>query len=497
MKFANYSLAKFSIPAGLSALLAQSMAIFFMIWIVGRQLGSTELGLYSLLAGSITILSLTEFGIGTSMISFSQSKSKRPEHAEFSPYYTTALLFAIMISIIFVIISYWPLQQFLITQMPNERLENELTRCLIPVIFTAAFIAIGKVPINALNGIGLFVPAQFIRTFSYIILIPICYYGLITDGLHGVMISRLIVEVIIVVSSHIIVYLAIPTVRLIPRRFGKNEFYEMIRISASFQTSSILLILFEPLAKVAISLVATLDTVAQYEIAARLTGFAKELFIRPLAFLGGTFSRYSQLENVEKIKILLSYLTMISLPLAALSLSIVFLSLNSISTIMINGSSTFFFVSSISLATGWGFSILAAGAYFYCIGTGYNTPNLISAMLISLCSAGFSLLAILLDIVWLVPLGTGLSLIIGEVFLVISVFRTIGANFFTHDYLDKIATSLIISIFAITVYFLDYLIFANEFSIFRIVMLSVCYLVMITHLYFKLKISYRSYLRDS
>jgi hypothetical protein len=497
VKFANYNLARFSIPAGLSALLAQSMAIFFMIWIVGRQLGSTELGLYSLLAGSITILSLTEFGIGTSMISFSQIKSKRPEHIDFSPYYTTALLFAIMISIIFVIISYWPLQQFLITQMPNERLENELTRCLIPVIFTAAFIAIGKVPINALNGIGLFVPAQFIRTFSYIILIPMCYYGLITDGLYGVMISRLIVEVIIVVSSHIIVYLAIPTVRLIPLRFGKNEFYEMIRISASFQTSSILLILFEPLAKVAISVVGTLDTVAQYEIAARLTGFVKELFIRPLAFLGGTFSRYSQLENVEKIKTLLSYLTMISLPLTALSLSLVFLTLDPISTIMIDGSSTFFFVSSISLAIGWAFSIIAAGAYFYCIGTGYNTPNLISAMLISLCSAGFSLLAMFLDIVWLVPFGTGLSLIIGEVFLVMSVFKNIGTSFLSHSHIDQFITSLIISTFAITVYFIDYLMFSDEFSIFRIGMLSLYCLVMITYLYFKLKISFKSYLRDS
>ena len=494
MKFATYSFAKFSIPAGISALLAQSMAIFFVIWIVGRQLGATELGLYSLLAGSITILSLTEFGIGTSMISFSQSKSKRSEHADFSPYYTTALIFAIIITIIFVIILYWPLQKFLITQMPSEVLEYELNRCLIPVIFTAAFIAIGKVPINALNGIGLLVQAQFIRSFSYIMLIPICYYGLIIDGLYGVMISRLIVEVIIVVSSHIIVYFAIPTVQLIPRRFGKKEFYEMIRISISFQTSSILLILFEPLAKVAISIVGTLDTVAQYEIAARLTGVAKELFIRPLAFLGGTFSRYSQLENAEKIKTLLSYLTIISLPLTTLSLSLVFLILNPISIIMIKGSSTFFFVSSISLAIGWAFSILAAGAYFYCIGTGYNTPNLISAMLISLCSAVFSLLAMFLEIVWLVPFGTGLSLIIGEVFLVMSVFKKINVRFFSRIYLNEIITSLIIATFALVVYLIDYSIFSNDLSIYRIAMLSLCCLAMIIYLYFKLKISFRSYL---
>ncbi|WP_422345146.1 hypothetical protein [Parasphingorhabdus sp.] len=409
-----------NVPAGLAALIAQSASVFFVLWLISDRLGLEELGLYSLLIGSLTILSLTEFGIGTSMVSFSQ----RPENERrkgFSHYYSTALWTSSAVALTCIALVYWPVDLFLVSQMTRPDLILELHRCLPATLLTAAVIAIGKVPINALNGLDHFAPMQTLRAGSYLLLPPLAYIGVIELGLYGVILARLLVEIILTAASHVLVWNTLPGLHLLPRWFGKSELKEMLGVSLSFQTSSIILILFEPLAKVALSMSGSLVIVGQYEVAARITGFTKELFIRPMAFLGGIFSRNKGKANVKTTAALLHDLALISIPMAALSFAFVLAFLPLSGDIMLNGPVDFYMLASLCLGIGWALSICAVGPYFYCIGIGNNRPNLESAIIISFGSAAFSVVAVLLNSIWLVPLGTGLSLLVGEIYLVVRV----------------------------------------------------------------------------
>ncbi|WP_108812372.1 hypothetical protein [Sphingorhabdus sp. Alg231-15] len=443
-----------NVPAGLAALITQSASIFFVLWSISDRLGLEELGLYSLLIGSLTILSLTEFGIGTSMVFFSQ-RPDSPQRKGFSHYYSTALWTAIAVTLTFVVLTYWPANLFLESQMPNADLVAKLHQCLPIVFLTAAVIGVGKVPINALNGLDHFAPVQFLRTGSYMLLPPLAYFGIVELGLYGVIVARLLVEIILTVSAHAMVWSTLPGLHFLPRWFGRNQLKEMLGISLSFQTSSIILILFEPLAKVALTMSGSLVIVGQYEVAARITGFTKELFIRPMAFLGGVFSRNSENRDIAKPTILLSNLLLVSIPMAALSFAFVIAFLPLSGEILLNGPVDFYVLVSLSLGIGWAISICAVGPYFYCIGVGNNRPNLESAMIISFGSAAFSCAAIILDSIWLVPIGTGLSLVIGEIYLVIRVRYLIRLSLLPMDLVKEfLLATLVVSLGAV-IYVLD------------------------------------------
>ena len=244
-------------------------------------------------------------------------------------------------------------------------------------------------------------------------------------------------------SSHFFVLRKNIGVSILPVLFHYANFKKMAAISISFQASSLLLIFFEPIAKVAISIVGSLELVGYYEMASRLTLFAREIFVRPVMFLSGHFARVTKdrldvgKEDLEAVFVLSSVMSFLSL-LAVSSLILL------LSDLWIGERNIFFLYSVFCLTVGWCVSLFAIGPYFYSIGTGNNQPHLISCILISGFTCLGGLAAIIVQNVYIIPAGVGLGLVVGELYKIIRVSLNTGFETFSRLTLPLMVSIIVV-----------------------------------------------------
>lgn len=418
---------------GVGAVVSQSLAIALVLWLVKDRLGAEMVGLWSLILSTLSITSISQFGLGQSLIHFSQVALKREQETgqtgQVRQYYDTTILVTLGVFILVVLALFWPLKG-LIGQIAGSELTGVLDQVM-PVAAASMVMAIlSRVPQAALNGLSRFWFAQASIIAGAVLYAVLAWVLIGSYGLLGVAYAHLAMALCQLVLAHAgVVYIAGSGRNLIQRilvgRPRLRLVREMIGLGLSLQAMSMLLFLLEPIARVAMGYAGGLAMVGYYEMASRVAIAARDVFARPMAYLSGHFARQARTAP-EKVPTDLAASFDRSLALGTLSLAAIAASALILADIWVQERHWFFFYCLGFLSFGWAYTSLALGTYNYGIGTGQNRHNLIGMAVICGTAGACSLVAALLGEPLLVPIGVCLGLVVGESYIITAYSRMVG-----------------------------------------------------------------------
>lgn len=456
-------LASWNIFLGVTSLIFQGLATFYILWLVNHYLGGDNLGLWSLLSSGVIVLSVFDFGIGPSMFHFSRNRISILSNIYFSAVFASLLLYLTIALLI-----YFPIKT-LLYHLTNNYMHSIINQSIIFIIFISGIFIISRITINTLIGVGLNHSIQIIKIISFFILIPISYLSIINYGILGLLFARLIIELIVLICTYIIFNFYIKKNNIMSYRFNLNYIKEILNISLKFQFSSILTIMFEPFSKFIIATVSSIELVGQYEIAARVTGFVKELFVRPFSYLAGVFSASEQIKNKEvSQREILSKVIYLSIPAALLSIYITVCLIPFVLLFIFDELAHYFIMSTVFLSTGWSFTILSMAAFYFSLGTGKSMYVLISTVINILSSIFGGIMAFIYSNPDLVYIFTSFGLIMGHLYLIFIV------KFCTKLIFKPDLRQILISILLLLLTIITFIYLSNEFMYLA---LGVCFFV--------------------
>lgn len=176
---------------------------------------------------------------------------------------------------------------------------------------------------------------------------------------------------------------------IIPYRWSKNTFFEIIGYSANLQLVTILQLLFEPVTKTLLTKFGGLTAVGYYEIANRFVLKVRELIVSVFQVLIPVYATHVE-KNIENIKMIysksLNYILFIAMPV----FSILLIILPIISLFLIGRFERLFYTFGFILIIAWFINILTVPAYHAYLGKGTLRWNVLGHFIILILNLAFS-----------------------------------------------------------------------------------------------------------
>ena len=207
--------------------------------------------------------------------------------------------------------------------------------------------------------------------------------------------------------SWIILKRHLGTLPLIPYRWDRGVFREIIGYSMNFQVITILALLCDPLTKGLLGRFGSASMVGYYEMASRLVQQMRSIIVSANQVLVPAFAHLKELEPAKiRALYLKSYQLLFFISVQVFSALIIGAPL--ISELWIGRNEATFVASMIILSTGWFFNTLCVPAYYAGLGTGELRWNVVSHAAMALLNVGLGLV--------LGQWGGGLGVIAGWAF---------------------------------------------------------------------------------
>lgn len=431
--------------AGFVAVASQAITIGLVLWLVKNRLGAEVLGLWALILSALSIVRISEFGLGQSLVHHAQIARGEEEIcgvASFEAYFRTAFTVTVAGCSLIVAVIYVPLQLGLDRLVDPEY--HELVAVVMPIMAVSLITAItNRVPIAALNGLGFFWVGQIA------IIVGSVGYGAMAIllvgrfGLSGIAYGHLFMT-----ATTLLIGLAgVSLVRLhqmgtfaalMPFGFDMQILRKMFRLGISIQFTSLMFFFLEPLSRAALAMAGGLEVVGYYEMASRVVVTPREIIARSYAFMSGHFAH---LNRTNKPAMLIFYNKQIRQMLALMVImsAVILIGVFPIADYWVGERHPFFFFSIAAISMGWLSSVPALVPWFWGIGTGNNRYNLTSVALMIAVNIFASSLAIATSSSYLVPIGVGIGILIGEVFLIVLVKRQLASRASWSDKVRKAA----------------------------------------------------------
>jgi len=404
---------------GVAAALMQLAAVGFVYWLIKRDLGSESLGLWALIFSYASVINLSGFGIGQTMVHFSHSDEVQSSSLE--RHFRVATTITLVGSLIFGGIIFFPARAIVLGVV--TALDTSLINGLLVIILTSfCTTMLYRVVTFTLTGLGFFWVGQlaiFVGAVAYCI---VTFKFLPDIGLVAAAYGHLAMSLVTLFLS----WLGLLVVRLkqansygvlMPIGVYRKEFKAMISLGISFQVTSFLFLFLEPVARTTLAHAGGLSLLGYYEMANRLVLAPRELIARPAAFLSGQFAEQNR-TDLKRLKSnfnrslkqfwllglgMLVFIAIIALPAA---------------DYWVQERNAYFFFCVAALGLGWSFSVPALIPWNCGVGLGINQFNLNSVFLMVLISSIICLLAYFFQHAELVPLGVACAVALAEIYLI-------------------------------------------------------------------------------
>ena len=390
------------------------ITIFILYKFLLGTIGSKQLGIWSLVLATSSVSQIANFGLSGSVVKFVAKYTALKENQNASNVIQTAAISLGSFVGILLLITYPAFTKILSFIMPSDSLPLALD--ILPyALFSIWLMMIVSVFQSALDGFQRIDLRSIILTCSSILNLILCVILAPSYGLMGVAYARVAQMSVTLIASWFVLkrYIKLP---LLPCKWNKQLFREILSYGLKFQTISIAIMLYDPVTKGFLSKFGSLSMVGYYEMASRMVQQFRSLVVSANQVL---FPAIADLKEKAPEKIASVYRTSyqllfyISVPLYAL----IIVSLPLISQIWIGYYERIFVIFGNLLVLGWFLNTLNAPAYFANLGTGELRWNVACQITIAVLNVVFGLLfgvyfgGIGVVIAWVVSLALGSSLV--------------------------------------------------------------------------------------
>jgi len=416
--------------SSVTQVIVQGLTYFFLYKYLFNQLGGESLGFWSLVIATTSAANVANLGIAGSIVQYiAENRALGKEREVLTSISTSLLLMIVFMGFISLIFKF--LTIYLITDIipphflsASQRLIDISCICLFVNAITAIYSSVleGMQKLYVRNII--LIVANILFLAAILILVP--KYKLL-----GTVYAQLFQALLsLILSFFCVIFLLKPkNISAFFSRFDKAVAKRLLKTGYKFQIISITLLLFDPLTKYLLTIAGGLNAVTFYEMANRLV-----VQIRNIIVLGGQslitiVAKFNTL-GIELGTVYKKSFKLVFCLAIVVSFSLI-LSSGLVSLIWIGYQEEIFVRFVVILAIGWFFNIISTPFYFTNIGLNKLNGNVISHVVIFICTATFGLFGWMInDGNWIVY-GVSFSLFFASVYLMKISSKTISMNIFS------------------------------------------------------------------
>ncbi len=344
-----------------------ALTVFALYKFLYKHLGPEQLGLWAVVLASVSLGRLAELGFSTTVLRFVSKHLADGNRVRAANILETGTL-SIGAPFALILLICYPFASAAIQYVvPGESVG--VARDILPFAFaTLWFGVIGSIVQSALDGCGrmdvksrILILGNFVYVVAAILMVQ-------QWGILGLAMCQLMQSVLVGVLVWVATRRELTTLQIVPLKWSRSCFREIIGYAAGMQLGNLLLMLFEPATKILLSRYCGLNEVAHFEMANQVVSRGRSLISSAIqAYLPALSSTGSDIEIARKLVSEASiFVTGIGLPLmAGLVISYPLISLLWIGHVQAD-----FIVYGWILGIGWAVATMAMPTYFYCVGVG-------------------------------------------------------------------------------------------------------------------------------
>lgn len=348
--------------------LASAAVLFLLYRFLFRTIGVERLGIWSLVLATTSVVTLANQGCASSVVKYVAKYAAREEPMKVSDLVQTALV-SVGTALALACFVIYPAARWLLKIIvPGSVLAGALT--ILPWALLSLWINVcGDVLLAALAG------HQLISHRNYIVFGSSALYLLLAcllvppNGLLGLAYAQILGAVVTYLASWILLRRQIPSLPLIPRRWSRSLFTEVVRYSIHFQFITACQALREPVTKILLTTFGGLTFTGFYDLASRYVVSFRELIVQSNQVLVPTIADLQEREPDKVPRIYRESYRLIfflAIPLFAFLLVVSPV----VSRIWLGSYQPIFVKFVAVLATGWLVNSLSNAAYVTDLGTG-------------------------------------------------------------------------------------------------------------------------------
>lgn len=462
----------FNAISSLLQVIIVTIVYFILYKYLIKKIGIEQLGIWSLILASTSVLNISNMGFSSSVIKYVAKYNTLKETNTITEVIQTSLVTVTIISGL-VLLFLLPFANYILKFIiPIDYLN--LSLAILPFSLLSLWLSIiSGIFAATLDGFQRFEIKNAILTFCSILYLGLAIILVPVYGLFGVVYAQILQVLINFILNLIAVKKIFPEYPLIKYRWNKTIFKEIFNYSIKFQAITITQLLYDPITKSLITKFGGLEATGYYEMASRLVIRSRSLIISANQVLVPTYATIYE-ESIDDVKSLykrnLNYVLFLSIPLFIFLISVAPI----ISVLWIGHYEKYFVIFLVVLTIAWGINIYSVPAYFANLGIGELNWNLISHVMIGVLNFILGLIMGYLGGALNVVYAWGIALIIGSLIIPINLHHNLNLNFsffFTKENINLILSNLIAIILSWFLFlFYEYRI--NIFLLLNLILLS-------------------------
>lgn len=356
-------------------IIVNGIILFFLYRFLLKSLGPEQLGIWSLVLATTSVTNVANFGLSGSVVRFVAKYLARKENENASKVIQTASISIAIFIGLALLIAYPVIRKILRIVVVPERLPSALL--ILPFsLLSLLFNSITGVFQSGLDGAQKIYLRNLLSMSSTFLYFVLCLIFVPLYRLKGAAYSQVLQSGLILFGSWLILKKVISELPLIPTKWDKSIFKEIIGYGVNFQLITVTGMFAEPLTKILLSKFGNLSMVGYYEMANKMIQQFRALIVSVNQVLVPAIADLQEKDN-KKIKLLyitnynlLFYLT---IPLYTL----IIISSPHVSNLWIGHYEKIFTIFTALLSVGNIFTTLNIASYFANIGTGELRWNVI------------------------------------------------------------------------------------------------------------------------
>lgn len=370
-----------------SQVLLSGGMLFALYYFLLRQIGPSQLGIWSIVLATSSAVRLSELGLSGGVVRFVAKYVARQDEISASNVIQTAVL-SIATLLALILVLFFPIIGSLLRYfIPPEGYLQGMN--LLPFAFISLWLGtIGGIFTSGLDGVLRTDVRSYIMIGGTAIHLALVFVLVPTYGLLGLGYSQVIQSTFILVLSWCMLRRELSSLPLFPYRWDRRLFSEMFKYGLNIQVGSVAQMLFDPATKMLLSKFGGLDSVAFFEMADRMVKQVRSLVVSANQVMIPVFSKMQE-EAPEQISSVYqkSYglLLFVALPIFSGIVAMTPI----ISQLWIGMYQPLFVSFSLILAVGWFLSTLITPAYISNMGTGHLGWNTMAHLVVGVLNIIF------------------------------------------------------------------------------------------------------------
>ena len=255
-----------------------AVLLFILYRVILDTLGVESLGIWSVVLATASASRIGELGLSTGVTRFVAKYRALGDDAKVSSVLQTGVISVAALLLVVITLALPLLQMVLGHLFPEERLDEALA--LLPFLMASLILsAVAGIFQSGLQGCQKYVQTAVLVSISNLLFVITGLWLAPGHGLQGLAWAQIGQGVFLAIGGWILLRLVVPGLPLLPWRWNKQSFREMLGYGAQVQLAGVAMMLFDPLTKALLSKFGGLSTAGYFEMANQLVSKVRMLIV--------------------------------------------------------------------------------------------------------------------------------------------------------------------------------------------------------------------------